>query len=134
MIFFCFSLGQDCIQQLFQECDGDPKLGKEIFESLFMDNNEDDLDIADLITTRDRNSPVAYLNHGAFGRAYDASMKLSIQLRLFAEENPDLFYDQLLMPLLKNSYSVLEDFFGFESKNDGSNCLLVPNCTMGMRQ
>ena len=111
------------------ESDGNPKLGKEIFDALFLED-DNDLEIADLITNREKDCPVAYLNNGAFGRAYDASLKLSIQLRLFAEENPDLFYDQLLMPLLKHSYSICSDFFGLA--ND-ENCLLVPNCTMGMK-
>ena len=83
-----------------------------------------------MITFPRKDSSVAHFNNGAFGRAYDASLKLSIQLRLFAEQNPDLFYDQLLMPLLKHSYSVCSDFFGLE---DNEKCLLVPNCTMGMK-
>ncbi len=37
----------------------------------------------------------AFLNNGAFGRAYDRVRNLSTELRKFAEENPDVFYDQV---------------------------------------
>ena len=87
--------------------------------------------IGSLITHQtSSDAPLALLNHGAFGKAYDDCMKLSIELRVFAEQNPDLFYDQLLMPLLKHSYNVCSDFFGLKTP---SNCVLVPNCTMGMK-
>ena len=88
-------------------------------------------DIASLITHQQSSDvPLALLNHGAFGKAYDDCMKLSIELRVFAEQHPDLFYDQLLVPLLKHSYNICADFFGLKTP---SNCVLVPNCTMGMK-
>ena len=122
------------IQQLLLDCDGDPALGKEIYDNLFMYdhfNTNSKTDISSLITNaRGLEYPVAFLNHAAFGKAYDSCTRLSIQLRRFADQHPDLFYDQLLMPLLKHSYNVCADFFEL---NDSKNCVLVPNCTIGMK-
>ena len=75
-------------------------------------------------------NPIALLNHGAFGRAYNACIKLSDQLRIFARKYPDLFYDQLMIPLLKHSYQTCADFFHLKNPN---NVVLLPNCTMGMK-
>ena len=89
------------------------------------------LDITDLITTnREPDNPIALLNHGEFGRAYDACRKLSLKLQMFAENHPDLFYGQLLVPLLKHSYDVCVNFFNLKNPE---NCVLVPNSTMGMK-
>ena len=37
----------------------------------------------------------AFLNNGAFGRAYDAVQNVANELRRFAESNTDIFYDQV---------------------------------------
>ncbi|XP_065674423.1 uncharacterized protein LOC124819331 isoform X2 [Hydra vulgaris] len=93
-----------------------------IFNEIF-DEISDDLKINELIKTNDKN---VYLDNAAFGRAYSDVISLSLQLKGFAEENPDIFYDQLCVPLTEYTYQVLSEFFNSE------NVLLVPNCTFGM--
>ena len=98
-------------------------LPKNIHDALF---NEipDNLDVAKLITLKTNK---VSLNNGAFGHAYDDVIKLSFMLREFGEFNPEVFYDQVCLPLINHTYEVAERFFGTE------NVLLVPNCTTGMR-
>ena len=100
-------------------------LPEDIFDSLF-DPIPDNLDVRKLITIPNRNEK-HYLNNAAFGRAYDDVLNLSSKLRLFAETNPDTFYDQACLHLIDNTYDVLEDFF------DTDKIVLVPNCSFGLR-
>ena len=86
----------------------------------------DNLDIGTLITF-DNKEKKQYLNHAAFGRPYDSVLDLSLKLRRFAESNSDVFYDQACLPLINNTYKVLEDFLGTKQ------IVLVPNCTLGIR-
>ena len=86
----------------------------------------DDLEIDKLVTV-DNKERKQYLNHAAFGRPYDSVLDLSMKLRRFAESNSDVFYDQACLPLINNTYKVLEDFLGTKQ------IVLVPNCTLGIR-
>ena len=90
-------------------------LPEDIFSSLF-DPIPDNLDVRKLITIPNSNGK-HYLNNAAFGRAYDDVLTLSSKLRLFAETNPDTFYDQACLPLIDNTYDVLEDFFDTDTQN-----------------
>ena len=95
-----------------------------IYSALY-DDIPDGLDIKTLITL-DPGQQRQYLNHAAFGRAYDSVVDLSFNLRRFAESQPDVFYDQACLPLINNTYKVLEDFLGTKQ------VVLVPNCTFGI--
>jgi len=90
------------------------------------DDIPDGLDVGSLITI-DATQNKHYLNHAAFGHAYDSVLELSLNLRRFAEQNPDVFYDQACLPLINNTYKVLEEFFKTKQ------VVLVPNCTFGLR-
>ena len=99
-------------------------LPDELYSQIF-DEISDDLKISELVQIK-LNDGNAYLNHAAFGRAYNDVISLSLQLKSFAEANPDVFYDQLCLPLTNYTYQVVSEFFNTE------NVLLVPNCTFGM--
>jgi len=102
-------------------------LPDKLYEAIFAEI-ADDLDVEKLITVNpDASKSQHYLNHAAFGRAYDEVSKLGHMLQEFSENNPDVFYDQACHPLVEHTYQVLEDFFETE------NLLLVPNCTFGMK-
>lgn len=100
-------------------------LPEKLYKAIF-DEIPDGLDIKTLISV-DSNQKNQYLNNAAFGRAYDSVIDLSIDLRRFAEQSPDVFYDQACMPLIDNTYRVLEDFLGTKQ------VVLVPNCTFGLQ-
>lgn len=91
---------------------------------VFFGGISDGLDVQQLITLKNRN---VNFNNGAFGHAYDEVSKLALMLQQYSEENPEVFYDQVCLPLVSHTYNVLEEFFGTE------NVLLVQNCTVGMR-
>lgn len=99
------------------------RLPKKLYDAIF-ETVSNALDTRELINI---SSNKTYLNNGAFGHAYDAVKKLSVMLREFSEEEPEVFYDQICLPLVNNSYEILEDFF------QTRNLVLVPNCTLGMR-
>nr|XP_012557475.2 uncharacterized protein LOC100215679 [Hydra vulgaris]XP_047133732.1 uncharacterized protein LOC100215679 [Hydra vulgaris]XP_047133733.1 uncharacterized protein LOC100215679 [Hydra vulgaris]XP_047133734.1 uncharacterized protein LOC100215679 [Hydra vulgaris] len=105
-------------------CEEDTKkyLPCNIYNQIF-DEISDGLKLSELVQVNKEN---VYLNHAAFGRAYRDVVTLSLLLKSFAEENPDVFYDQLCLPLTNYTYKILYEFFKSE------NVLLVPNCTFGM--
>ena len=98
-------------------------LPNDLQEALFGDII-DTKDVSNLISLQDDK---VFLNNAAFGRAYDEVCRLGKMLRDYAERVPDVFYDQVCLPLLQYSYSVLEDFF------NSRNVLMVPNCSFGMK-
>lgn len=69
----------------------------------------------------------AYLNNAAFGKAYNECYILSSKLHEFSESDPDVYYDQALLPLIENSYEIASDFFKTK------NLVLTPNCTIGLK-
>ena len=69
-----------------------------------------------------RNRTYALLNAGAFGTAYDAVRELAAALRRYSEDESEIFYDQLCIPLVRRSLEMARKFFGTE------RCLFVPNC------
>mmetsp|Transcript_8532 Transcript_8532/g.20638 ORF Transcript_8532/g.20638 Transcript_8532/m.20638 type:complete len:1930 (-) Transcript_8532:626-6415(-) len=79
----------------------------------------------------------ADLNVGAFGRAYADCEEFGEHLRRFASLNPDVFYDQALMPLLQRSYAIADRFFGCSCGGGGASSTaqvaFVPNCSHGMK-
>ena len=48
-------------------------------------------------------------------------------LRDYSEDESEIFFDQVCLPLVNHSYAVVEEFM------ETPNVLLVPNCTMGMK-
>eukprot|EP00111_Clytia_hemisphaerica_P016719 TCONS_00049577-protein len=98
-------------------------LPRELYNAIFGDipNN---LDAQRLITVPQNKT---LLNNGAFGHAYDDVRKLSRMLRDFSEDESEIFFDQVCLPLVNHSYAVVEEFM------ETPNVLLVPNCTMGMK-
>jgi len=110
----------------FRNCANIKSLIPNDLYSAIYDDIPDDLDPKKLITV-DGADDKHYLNNAAFGRAYDDVLDLSFKLKRFAETNPDIFYDQVCLPLINNTYKVLEDFFETE------NVVLVPNCTFGIK-
>jgi len=98
---------------------------EDIYKALH-DDIPSDLDFRNLITF-DNKQKHQYLNHAAFGRPYDSVLDVSLSLRRFAETHSDVFYDQACLPLISNTYRVLEDFLGTRQ------VVLVPNCTFGIR-
>ena len=71
---------------------------KHLPSKLFVDLFDEDLvtsNEASKISVDRGDKKVAFLNNGAFGRAYDLVQSIAIQLRQFAESNPDIFYDQV---------------------------------------
>jgi hypothetical protein len=100
-------------------------LPPDLYSAIF-DPIPDNLELDDLITIR-KNEGKHYLNNAAFGRAYDEVLKLNSRLREFAETQPDIFYDQACLPLIKHTYRVLEDFLLTDQM------VLVPNCTFGLK-
>ena len=69
-----------------------------------------------------RNRTYALLNAGAFGTAYDAVRELEAALRRYSEDESEIFYDQLCIPLVRRSLGIARRFFGTQ------RCLFVPNC------
>jgi len=98
---------------------------KDLYSAIF-DEIPDNLDPKNLIKVEETGDK-HFLNNAAFGRAYDDVLDLSFKLKNFAETNPDIFYDQVCLPLVNHTYDVLEEFFGTE------NVVLVPNCTFGIK-
>ena len=76
---------------------------------------------------------IADLNPAAFGRCYRDCLELSEELVEFSEMNPDIFYDQILLNLLKNSYKVCRNFFRLNEDGGNRKCLLQPNTTIAMK-
>jgi len=101
-------------------------LPEDLFSAVFGDI-PDNLDIAKLVTFDGGKGQRHFLNHAAFGKPYGQVLDLSLKLRQFAESNPDVFYDQACLPLVENTYKVLEEFLGTDK------LVLVPNCTTGMK-
>jgi ABC-type phosphate/phosphonate transport system substrate-binding protein len=66
------------------------KLYSDIFDDADITSND-----ASTIRVDRGETSAAFLNNGAFGRAYDRVQSVAIQLRQFAESNPDVFYDQV---------------------------------------
>ena len=66
-----------------------PKVFADIFDDDVSSND------APAISVDPGPTSAAFLNNGASGRAYDRVRNIAIQLRQFAEENPDVFYDQV---------------------------------------
>ncbi|CAD7946966.1 unnamed protein product [Amoebophrya sp. A120] len=81
--------------------------------------------------------PTSDLNVAAFGRPYAKCEAFARELLQFANKQPDVFYDQALMPLLKQSYAIAERFFCCEEDFDGLHTIaglgFVPNCSHGMK-
>lgn len=98
-------------------------LPSDLYNALFgeIPNN---LDARSLVTVPNNKT---LLNNGAFGHAYDEVRKLSRLLREFSEDESEIFFDQVCLPLVNHSYAVVEEFM------ETPNVLLVPNCTMGMK-
>ena len=63
--------------------------------SLDVPSNDIKSNVASTISVDRGETSVAFLNNGAFGRAYDRVQSVAVQLRQFAESNPDVFYDQV---------------------------------------
>jgi len=110
----------------FRNCGDIKSLIPTDLHSAIFDDIPDNLDPKKLITI-DESNDKHYLNNAAFGRAYDDVLDLSFKLKRFAETNPDIFYDQVCLPLIDHTYEVLEKFFATE------NLVLVPNCTFGIK-
>lgn len=75
----------------------------------------------------DLNPSFAHLNHGSFGAAFRICTELSTSLRTIAEEDPAVFYDKLICPLLRYSLSVISRVL------KSSNVVLIPNLTIGLK-
>jgi 5-histidylcysteine sulfoxide synthase len=58
----------------------------------------------------DRLVPGHHLNHAAFGAAWSACQDVAAALRRRAEANPNAFYDDLCLPLLRESRRVASEF------------------------
>ena len=69
----------------------------------------------------------AYLNNAAFGKAYDVCYELSKKLHDFSENDPDVYYDQALLPMVQNTYKIANEFFKTK------NLVLTPNCTISLK-
>jgi 5-histidylcysteine sulfoxide synthase len=80
-----------------------------------------DVDLADF-----RLGPGHHLNHGAFGSAFGACIDLAASLRALAEANPNSFYDDLCLPLMRESREFATEVFH-------GPCELFPNVTMGLK-
>jgi len=73
-----------------------------------------------------RLEPGHHLNHAAFGAALGVCVDLDAALRRLAERNPSRFYDQLLLPLLRETVMVAMQVFQ-------GPVTLLPNCTLAMK-
>ena len=71
-------------------------LPAKLFRDIFDESDNLSSDVANISVDRGENK-VAFLNNGAFGRAYDKVQSIAMQLRQFAESNPDVFYDQVIV-------------------------------------
>ena len=58
------------------------------------------------------------------------SRDLAESLRRFADEDPDTFYDEALMPLVRRSLTHTAEFFAAESEK---KIYFMPNCTAAMK-
>lgn len=112
-----------CIGSFRCDADVQKHLPRELYNAIF-DSIPNNLDVRELVTV---NTNSVLLNNGAFGHAYNEVRRLSRALREFSEEHPEVFYDQVCLPLINYSYAVVEEFM------ETRNVLLVPNCTMGMK-
>lgn len=71
-------------------------LPAQLFRDIFDESDNLSPDVSNISVDRGENK-VAFLNNGAFGRAYDKVQSIAMQLRQFAESNPDVFYDQVIV-------------------------------------
>merc|ERR1719193_1907886 len=108
---------------------GEPSLKKllpaTLYDSLFLNQTSDE-NLGSKSVSRE-----AHLNYAAFGMGQEDCVALALSLKKFSEEHPEVWYDQLLMPLLRRSYEKTAEFFGIEDASRG--ICLVPNCTLGMK-
>ena len=89
-----------------------------IFESEKLDNS---------INFSNYKANRAYLNNAAFGKSYNECFNLSKKLHDFSENDPDVYYDQALLPLVQHTYRVANEFF------QTKNMVLTPNCTISLK-
>jgi len=117
------TLTSESIGSFRSDTDVQNHLPRELYNAIF-DDIPNNLDARELITVKGKS---VLFNNGAFGHAYDEVRRLSRSLRDFSEDEPEVFYDQVCLPLVNYSYAVLEEFM------ETRNVLMVPNCTMGMK-
>lgn len=85
--------------------------------------------------------PTSELNAGAFGRSYKICNELQKDLKDFAEQQPDVFYDQVLLNLMEWSKQIVDEFFCCGGQEDASSPLsgplaelvFLPNASIGMK-
>jgi len=73
-----------------------------------------------------RLEPGAHLNHGAFGSAMGCIVDLDRSLRKLVDSNPNRFYDEFCLPLLRETVA-------FASHMLKGRCLLMPNCSIALK-